>query len=81
MERLWLIPSQTLESGQSQDEGPQTPGPSGQHWVLCVALIPGVDSSRCRSNAETVSVCANSHEEVFKEHQCLVHTRINRSPY
>lgn len=40
MERLWLIPPLALESGQSQDEYPQVPGPSGQHWELCDANHP-----------------------------------------
>lgn len=40
-------PTLALESGQSQDEYPQTPGSSGQHWVLCVALIPERESRQC----------------------------------
>lgn len=39
MERLWRVPSLALESRQSQDEDPQIPGSSGQHWVLHAALI------------------------------------------
>lgn len=41
-----LIPSLALESGQSQDEYLQIPGSSGQHWVLCVALIAEEESSQ-----------------------------------
>lgn len=40
VERPWFTPPLALESGQSQDEYPQVPGSSGQHWVLCDANHP-----------------------------------------
>lgn len=57
--------SLALESGQSQDQQPQIPGSSGQHWLFVVYWVPEAESSRCRADAATTRPCADhSHDEV-----------------